>query len=206
MFVPMFEQSAPDALLSAISSRDFAAFARCFAPTAQARLSLPRGPELQSGKHDIARRFEGWFRAATDFEVLDTGCEPVGPRYRLNWRFRLSRDGVSHEVIEQVAFVNHGPDGITDIDLLCSGFLRDDQPAPANVFDAAAMGCADGLAQEFRSRLDGIGVGESLTVIVSDPAAKEDLPSLVRMMGQTVTSCELAPGNRLAVTVEKRHE
>jgi TusA-related sulfurtransferase len=202
----MFEQSAPDALLSAISSRDFAAFARCLAPTAQARLSLPRGPELQSGRHDIARRFEGWFAPATDFEVLDTGCEPVGPRYRLNWRFRLSRHGVSHEVIEQVAFVSHGPDGITDIDLLCSGFLRDDQPAPMNVFDAAAMGCADGLAQQFRGRLDDIGVGESLTVIVSDPAAKEDLPSLVRMMGQTVTSCELVPGNRLAVTVEKRHE
>jgi TusA-related sulfurtransferase len=206
MFVAMFEQSAPDALVSALCSRDFVAFARCLAPTAQARLSLPRGPELQSGRHDIARRFEGWFAAATDFEVLDTGCEPVGPRYRLNWQFRLSRDGVSHEVIEQVAFVDHGPEGITEIDLLCSGFLRDDQPPPPNVFDAAAMGCADGLAQEFRSRLDDIGVGESLTVIVSDPAAKEDLPSLVRMMGQTVTSCELAPGNRLAVTVEKRHE
>lgn len=204
MFVAMFEQSAPDALLSALSSRDFAAFARCLAPNAQARLSLPRGPEVQSGRHDVARRFEGWFAGAADFEVLDTGCEPVGSRYRLNWRFRLSRDGVSHEVIEQVAFVDYGPDGITEINLLCSGFLRDEQPAQPKVFDAAAMGCADGLAQEFRSRLDDIGVGESLTVIVSDPAAKEDLPSLVRMMGQSVTSCELAPGNRLAITVEKR--
>ena len=79
-------------------------------------------------------------------------------------------------------------------------------PAQPNVFDAGAMGCGDGLAQEFRSRLDDIGVGESLTVIVSDPAAKEDLPSLVRMMGQTVASCEPAPGNRLAITVEKCRE
>jgi len=140
MFVGMFEQSAPDALLSALSSRDFAAFARCLAPTAQARLSLPRGPELQSGRHDIARRFEGWFAVATDFEVLDTGCEPVGPRYRLNWRFRLSRDGVSHEVIEQVAFVDHGPDGITEINLLCSGFLPDQPPARPNAFDAVPPG------------------------------------------------------------------
>jgi TusA-related sulfurtransferase len=206
MFVAMFEQTAPDALLSALSSRDFAAFARCLAPTAQARLSLPRGPEVQSGRHDIARRIEGWFAGAADFEVLETGCEPVGPRYRLNWRFRLSRDGVSHEVIEQVAFADLGPEGITGIDLLCSGFLRDEQAAQPKVFDAAAMGCADGLAQEFRSRLGDIGIGESLTVIVSDPAAKEDLPSLVRMMGQSVTSCELVPGNRLAITVEKRHE
>ena len=66
------------------------------------------------------------------------------------------------------------------------------------------MGCADGLAQEFRRQLAGIGVGESLTVIVSDPAAKEDLPSLVRMMGQSVTSCELQPDDRMAITVEKR--
>lgn len=205
MFLSMFEQSAPEALLAAISSRDFAAVARCLAATAQARLSLPRGPEVQSGRHDIARRFEGWFAGATGFEVLDIGCEPVGPRYRLNWRFRLSRDSVSREVIEQVAFVDHGPDGITEINLLCSGFLPD-QPAQSNVFDAGAMGCGDGLAQEFRNRLDDIGVGESLTVIVSDPAAKEDLPSLVRMMGQTVTSCEPASGNRLAITVEKRRE
>ncbi len=206
MFVAMVEQSAPDALLAALSSRDFAAFARCLAPAAEARLSLPRGPEVQSGRHDIARRFEGWFAGATDFEVLDIGCEPVGPRYRLNWRFRLSRNGASREVIEQVAFADYGPDGITEINLLCSGFLPDQQPAQPNVFDAGAMGCGDGLAQEFRSRLDDIGVGESLTVIVTDPAAKEDLPSLVRMMGQAVTSCELAPGNRLAITVEKRHE
>jgi TusA-related sulfurtransferase len=164
------------------------------------------GRRCNSGRHDVARRIEGWFAGAADFEVLETGCEPVGSRYRLNWRFRLSRDGVSHEVIEQVAFVDLGPEGITGIDLLCSGFLRDEQPAQPKVFDAAAMGCADGLAQEFRSRLGDIGIGESLTVIVSDPAAKEDLPSLVRMMGQSVTSCELAPGNRLAITVEKRHE
>jgi TusA-related sulfurtransferase len=206
MFIAMFEQSAPDALLAALSSRDFAAFARCLAPTAQARLALPRGPEVQSGRDDIARRFEGWFAGATDFEVLDTECEPVGPRYRLSWRFRLSRDGLSREVIEQVAFVDHGPGGITEINLLCSGFLPDQQPAQPNVFDAGALGCGDGLAKEFRSRLDDIGVGESLTVIVSDPAAKEDLPALVRMMGQTVASCEPAPGNRLAITVEKSRE
>ena len=66
------------------------------------------------------------------------------------------------------------------------------------------MGCGDGLAQEFRRRLADLRTGEALTVIVSDPAAKEDLPSLVRLMGQTVTSCELRPDDRVAITVEKR--
>jgi TusA-related sulfurtransferase len=69
------------------------------------------------------------------------------------------------------------------------------------------MGCGDGLAQGFRRRLGDVGVGESLTVIVSDPAAKEDLPSLVRMLGQSIASVETQADQRLAITVEKRaHE
>jgi hypothetical protein len=127
---------------------------------------LPRGPEVRSGREEIARRFEGWFALASDFEVLDSNREQVGPRNRLNWRFRMSRDGQSCEVIEQVAFVDVGPDGISGIDLLCSGFLREEKPVAQRVFDAGPMGCADGLAQEFRKQLADVKVGESLTVIV----------------------------------------
>jgi len=83
---------------------------------------LPPGPEVRSGREEIARRFEGWFSHATDFEVLETHRVVLGPRNRLSWRFRLSRDGQSREVIEQVAFVSGGQDGISEIDLLCSGF------------------------------------------------------------------------------------
>lgn len=165
---------------------------------------LPRGPEARSGREEIAQRLEGWFATASDFEVLDTGSEQVGSRTRLNWRFRLSRDGETREVIEQVAFVTVGQEGISEIALLCSGFLREEEPGASCVFDAGSMGCADGLAQEFRRRLAEVSVGESLTVIVSDPAAKEDLPSLVRMLGQSVTSVETQADQRLAITVEKR--
>ena len=52
------------------------------------------------------------------------------------------------------------------------------------------MGCADGLAQEFRRRIANVPLGGSLEVVVSDPAAKEDLPSLARLLGQRVTSTE----------------
>ncbi len=120
-------ESAPDAFLSALSARDFGRFAECLAPEAQARMLLPPGPEVRSGREEIARRFEGWFSRATDFEVLDSNRIQVGRRNRLNWRFRLSRDGQSREVIEQVAFVNVGPNGIYEMDLLCSGFLREEE-------------------------------------------------------------------------------
>ena len=73
----------------------------------------------------------------------------------------------------------------------------------AHVFDAGPMGCADGLAQEFRRRLADVPVGESIRVIVLDPAAKEDLPSLARMLGQSVTSVEAHEDGRLTINVER---
>jgi TusA-related sulfurtransferase len=200
----MQEQPAPNAFLSALLVRDFARLAESLAPSAQARLLLPRGPEVQSGRDAIAHRLEGWFATASAFEVLDSGCDVLGSRTRLNWRFRLSRDGETTEVIEQVAFVAVDADGISEIALLCSGFLKEEPPGGSRVFDAGSMGCGDGLAQEFRRRLGEVGVGESLTVIVSDPAAKEDLPSLVRMLGQSITAVETQTDQRLAITVEKR--
>jgi TusA-related sulfurtransferase len=65
------------------------------------------------------------------------------------------------------------------------------------------MGCADGLAQEFRRRLEGVPVGGSLRVMVSDPAAREDLPSLARLLGQRVASTEAQDDGRLSITVER---
>jgi SnoaL-like protein len=118
-------ESAPDAFLSGLSTRDFGRFAECLAPEVQARMLLPPGPEVRSGREEIARRFEGWFSHASDFEVLDSHRVKVGLRSRLSWRFRLSRDGQSREVVEQVAFVSVGPHGISEIDLLCSGFQRE---------------------------------------------------------------------------------
>jgi ketosteroid isomerase-like protein len=121
----MVYEPAPDAFLSALSMRDFGRFAECLAPDVHARLLLPRGPEVRTGREEIARRFEGWFGSASDFEVLDTQRAQMGLRTRLSWRLRMSRDGHSHEVIEQVAFVNTESDGISAIDLLCSGFQRE---------------------------------------------------------------------------------
>ena len=119
----MIDTTTPDLFLAALSLRDFERFADCLAPAAQARMLLPRGPEVRSGRDEIARRFEGWFADASEFVVLDSTHEQVGRRNRLSWRFQMSRGGQPPEVIEQVAFVDVGPEGIADIDLLCSGFL-----------------------------------------------------------------------------------
>ena len=126
-------------------------------------------------------------------------------RHRISWRFNVVRDG-SRQVIEQVVYLDLGPHGIERIDLLCSGFLA--QPGvgagPTQVFDAGDMGCADGLAQEFRRQIAKVSIGESLEVVVSDPAAKEDLPSLARLLGQRITSTEAHDDGRPTITVERQ--
>ena len=71
-------------------------------------------------------------------------------------------------------------------------------------FDAGNLGCADGLASEFRRRIGAIPVGDVLVVTARDPAAKEDLPPLARMMGHAVLSIESPGDGRLLFTVERR--
>ena len=118
----------------------------------------------------------------------------------------MVRDGTRREVIEQLAFLDLGPDAIQQLDLLCSGFQADSRSAAEGSdhrFDAGTLGCADGLAQEFRRRLGEVPVGESISVLVRDPAAKEDLPALARMLGQSVTSVEAHGDGRLEIKVER---
>jgi SAM-dependent methyltransferase/TusA-related sulfurtransferase len=71
-------------------------------------------------------------------------------------------------------------------------------------FDAGDQGCASGLAEEFRRRLEAIAPGDQLEVVARDPAAKEDLPSLARMLGHQVKSIEPQGDGGVTMTVERR--
>lgn len=131
-YVPAMETTdSSQAFVDQLAARNFEQLARSLAPDAVARLSLPRGVQEAAGADAIARRFEGWFGGAGRFTVLSTVNQSVGGRSLMQWRFRLSRDGQSTEVIEQVAFADVGPQGIYRIDLLCSGFLPDPEPSDA---------------------------------------------------------------------------
>ncbi len=109
-------------------------------------------------------------------------------------------------MIEQLVYLDLGPDGIQRMDLLCSGFQIEPGAAaiPKQVFEAGAMGCADGLAGEFRRRIVEVPIGGFLEVVLRDPAAKEDLPSLARLLGQRVASTEAHDDGRLTITVERK--
>ncbi len=191
--------------LELLASRDFERLVASLASDAHARFLLPHGLEEYDGRDAIVARIRSWFGSASVFDLAASTEDQVGMRHRISWRFNVVRDG-SRQVIEQVVYLDLGPQGIERIDLLCSGFLAEPGVAagPTQVFDAGDMGCADGLAQEFRRQIAKVSIGESLEVVVSDPSAKEDLPSLARLLGQRITSTEAHDDGRLTITVERQ--
>ncbi len=191
--------------LELLAARDFERLVASLASDAHARFLLPHGLEEYDGRDAIVARIRSWFGSASVFDLAASTEDEVGMRHRISWRFDVVRDS-SRQVIEQLVYLDLGPRGIERIDLLCSGFLAEPgvTAGPTQVFDAGDMGCADGLAQEFRRQIAKVSIGESLEVVVSDPAAKEDLPSLARLLGQRITSTEAHDDGRLTITVERQ--
>jgi TusA-related sulfurtransferase len=70
-------------------------------------------------------------------------------------------------------------------------------------FDAGTLGCGDGLAARFRDRMKEVAIGDRLRVRTEDASAKEDLPSLARLMGHEVRSIEAHTDGSLTITVER---
>jgi TusA-related sulfurtransferase len=156
----------------------------------------------------VAAKFLSWFGDADTLQVQSVLVEPVSDRMSVRYRFLL-HDEDGWQVVEQQMFLDMDAEGrIAAIDLLCSGFRPSPDPEAvrspgSHRFDAGTLGCADGLAREFRRRILAIPRGDVLVVQTSDPAAKEDLPSLARMMGHTVHSVEPSGNGRLLIKVER---
>lgn len=199
-------EASARSLLDALRVRDFPGVARCFSIDARLRVLLPGGPEQRSGRDPITDQFEAWFASADPFEITESAVSVVVDRFHLSYGARLGQHGdeASLHVIAQHGFGDATDDGIEILDLVCSGF----RPVVASEsrvhpFDAGTMGCTDGLAQEFRRRILAIPPGDVLRVIVRDPAAKEDLPPLARMLGHTVQSIDALEGGRVQIHVER---
>ena len=199
------ERASARKFLELLAARDFDRLASSLASDAHARFLLPHGLEEYDGSDAIVARIKSWFGSASVFDLTSSTEDQVGLRHRISWRFSVVRDG-SRQVIEQLVYLDLGHQGIERIDLLCSGFQGEPSvdAGPTQIFDAGDMGCADGLAQEFRRQIAKVSIGGSLEVVVSDPAAKEDLPSLARLLGQRITSTEAHDDGRLTITVERQ--
>jgi len=191
--------------LDALTTRDFAAARALLTEDVRFRMLVPGNLMTESDAGATIGRFRGWFGDAEPFEVEASSSGEVEGRAAIVYRFRL-HDADRGQIIEQHLMLDVGGDGrIEAIDLLCSGFrsIAVSELAQVHVFDAGELGCADGLAGEFRRRMEQIPVGNVLAVSTRDPAAKEDLPPLARMMGHTVRSVEPSEDGRLLITVER---
>ena len=70
-------------------------------------------------------------------------------------------------------------------------------------YDAGELGCGNGLPQEFRRQINSIPEGHVLEVTTRDPAAREDLPSLARLLGHEVISIKTDDNGSTIVAVKK---
>ena len=198
------QQIAGRAFLEALTSRDFEGVEASLDPDIRFRGLLPSGLHELSGAAAVADQLRSWFEEADAFEVEEIVAEDIADRLRISYRFRLlDEDGWA--VIEQQAFCDVDDGRIERIDLVCSGFRPVAEPEAGDVhrFDAGELGCADGLAQEFRRHIRAIPVGDALVGATRDPAAKEELPSLARLLGNTVRSVESLDDGWLQITVER---
>ncbi len=199
---------AAERLVGAIAARDYTRLFGVVAHDARLRYMIPSGPGQVAGAADVAAKYFEWFGDVDALEVQEVLVQRVSDRTSARYRFLL-REGGAWEVVEQQAYLDVDADGrIAAIDLLCSGFRPTDAPGGAgstgtHEFDAGTMSCADGLAPEFRRRIWAIPVGDVLAVTAQDPAAKEDLPPLARLMGHTVRSIKASGDGRLVITVER---
>jgi TusA-related sulfurtransferase len=201
----MEAREAGAAFLDALTSREYAAARALLAEDVRFRMLVPSGLMTESDSDATISRFIGWFGDADPFEVESSSSGEIEGRAALTYRFRL-HDADGWRVIEQHLMLDVGADArISAIDLLCSGFrsIAVSESAGVHLFDAGDLGCANGLAGEFRRRMQEVPVGHVLTVSTRDPAAKEDLPPLARMMGHVVRSIEAPGDGRLLVSVER---
>jgi len=199
---------AAEQLVGALAARDYGRIFDLLARDVRFRYLIPSGPGQVVGAADVAAKYFEWFGDVAELEVQETLVAGVSDRTSVRYRF-LFREGADWKLAEQQAYLDTDADGrIAAVDLLCSGFRPAAAPGEASSageheFDAGAMGCADGLASEFRRRIRAIPVGDVLVVTARDPAAKEDLPPLARLMGHTVHSVEAPGDGRLVITVER---
>ena len=192
-------------LLESLLGKDFERLKGVLDPGVRFRALAP-GESVDVGSADEAVRvFRKWFGDKDELELVFSEAEPLVDRIQLRYRLRLRRNGepflVEHRLCGDVE------DGrFVALDLLCSGF-RPWGPAPGagtvHRFEAGALGCGTGLPREFRARLGQIPVGHQLEVVTRDPAAKEDLPSLARMLGHRVVAMDSGPDGEIKIRVER---
>ncbi len=191
--------------VAALADRDAQRLGSCLAGDVRLRALVPSGYQEHRGSTAVISRFMSWFEEPDTIQVLDKSEHTVVDRLRLYYQFReVYADGAS-EIIEQSAICDIRDGKLAGIDLLCSGHRPEPTREATGVhrFDAGELGCGSDLPQEFRRQIAAVPIGGTLEISTRDPSAKEDLPSLARLLGHRVVHVRGSPDGTTVVAVER---
>ena len=201
----MSEEALGESFVAALAGRDSKKLQACFYPEVRLRALVPSGFQESKGSAAVTARLESWFGAADSIQILRKDVYHVANRLHIRYRFGEHYSDGDSEIIEQDAYCEVQQGLIEAIDLLCSGHLPEQSEKATNPhhYDAGDLGCGSGLPQEFRRQVSAIPVGHVLEVVTRDPSAKEDLPSLARLLGHQVLSVGTAANGNTIVVVKR---
>jgi TusA-related sulfurtransferase len=202
-------KSIGEAFVAELADRDFEKLEARFHPQARLRALVPSGMRERRGAADAAAQLKSWFSGAERIQLLQGEVSLVSQRVHITYRFREHLSDGETEVIEQDAFCDVREGLIESMDILCSGHLPEAGGGfeacslPQHRYDSGDLGCGSGLPQEFRRQVDAIPIGHVLEVVTRDPSAKEDLPSLARLLGHQVLSVGTAANGSTVILVKR---
>ena len=112
---------------AALRSADFAGLGRCLAPDVRIHAVLPSRFAEASGRDEAVALLWEWLGGERGFAVLAASSGMVGDVLRLGYRVRIS--GPEPCLMEQHGYARVGAGGITDLRLVCSGWIPVPSPA-----------------------------------------------------------------------------
>src|SRR5215467_7531010 len=128
---------------AALRAADFAGLGRCLAPDVRIRAVLPSRLADASGRDEAVALLRQWLGGERGFAVLAASSGTVGEVLRIDYRVRIA--GPEPCLMEQHGYCRVGADGISDLRLVCSGWVPVPSPAPVS-----APGGGDRQGAEFR--------------------------------------------------------
>ena len=199
------EAATDEDFVVALADRDSERLEACYHSGAHLRALVPSGFQERKGSSAVAERFMSWFGDPETIEALEKNVYLVSDRLHIDYRFRLCYSDGESELVEQDTSCELRDGSMVDMDLLCTGFRPERRAEPAAVasFDAGELGCSSGLPDEFRRQIDAIPVGSVLEILTRDPSAKEDLPSLTRLLGHRVITVRNSPDGSTILVVQR---
>jgi len=112
--------------VEALVARDFDRLQKQFTPAVTFRAFVPPGVREAAGAEGAAGKFKDWFGDTDRCDVLHSSFDTIGTKQHATYRLRVREDGKWY-LCEQTIYASAGSNGIERMDLLCSGFIQEEQ-------------------------------------------------------------------------------